>query len=64
VCINYTIKFYFIFGLEIIPIYLVLFKNLQLLDLQLPHFDSVFSIDCVIFGFDAGVLKVLLIERN
>jgi len=64
VCINYTIKFYFIFGLRIIPISLVLFKNLQLLDLQLPHFDSVFSIDCVIFGFDAGVLKVLLIERN
>jgi 8-oxo-dGTP diphosphatase len=34
------------------------------LDIQLPHFDSVFSIDCVIFGFEAGVLKVLLIERN
>ncbi|WP_079703899.1 NUDIX hydrolase [Daejeonella lutea] len=30
----------------------------------LPKFDSVFSIDCVIFGFDEGELKVLLIERN
>lgn len=30
----------------------------------LPHFDSVFSIDCVIFGFDEGELKILLIERN
>jgi 8-oxo-dGTP diphosphatase len=34
------------------------------LELKLPHFDSVFSIDCVIFGFEAGELKVLLIERN
>jgi 8-oxo-dGTP diphosphatase len=31
---------------------------------NLPKFDSVFSIDCVILGFDAGELKVLLIERN
>lgn len=30
----------------------------------LPKFDSAFSIDCVIFGFEAGELKVLLIERN
>ncbi|GAA4907369.1 NUDIX hydrolase [Mucilaginibacter defluvii] len=30
----------------------------------LPKFDSVFSIDCVIFGFEAGELKILLIERN
>ncbi|RZL12989.1 MAG: NUDIX hydrolase, partial [Pedobacter sp.] len=30
----------------------------------LPHFDSVFSIDCVLFGFDEGELKILLIERN
>ncbi len=30
----------------------------------LPKFDSVFSIDCVIFGFDEGELKVLVIERN
>jgi len=30
----------------------------------LPKFDSVFSIDCVIFGFDEGELKILLIERN
>ena len=30
----------------------------------LPKFDSVFSIDCVILGFDEGELKVLLIERN
>lgn len=34
------------------------------MDIQLPHFDSVFSTDCVIFGFEAGELKVLLIERN
>jgi len=34
------------------------------LELILPKFDSVFSIDCVIFGFEAGELKVLLIERN
>lgn len=30
----------------------------------LPTFDSVFSIDCLIFGFEAGELKILLIERN
>lgn len=34
------------------------------MEIQLPHFDSVFSTDCVIFGFEAGELKVLLIERN
>jgi len=34
------------------------------LEIQLPHFNSVFSTDCVIFGFEAGELKVLLIERN
>lgn len=31
---------------------------------NLPKFDSVFSVDCVIFGFEAGELKILLIERN
>ena len=31
---------------------------------KLPSIDSVFSVDCVIFGFDAGELKILLIERN
>ena len=30
----------------------------------MPKFDSVFSIDCVIFGLDEGELKILLIERN
>ena len=30
----------------------------------LPKFESVFSIDCVIFGFQANELKILLIERN
>ncbi len=30
----------------------------------MPKFDSIFSIDCVIFGFDEGELKILLIERN
>ena len=34
------------------------------LEALLPKFDSVFSVDCVIFGFDKGELKVLLIERN
>jgi 8-oxo-dGTP diphosphatase len=34
------------------------------LEVKLPKFDSVFSIDCVIFGFEAGELKILLIERN
>jgi 8-oxo-dGTP diphosphatase len=29
-----------------------------------PKFESVFTIDCVIFAFDAGELKILLIERN
>lgn len=27
-------------------------------------FESIFSTDCVIFGFDRGELKILLIERN
>jgi 8-oxo-dGTP diphosphatase len=30
----------------------------------LPQFSSTFSIDCVVFGFDEGELKILLIERN
>lgn len=30
----------------------------------LPKFDSVFSADCVIFGFQANELKILLIDRN
>ena len=30
----------------------------------LPQLNSTFSIDCVLFGFDEGELKVLLIERN
>lgn len=34
------------------------------MEVKLPSFDSVFSIDCVIFGFEAGELKILLIERN
>ncbi len=28
------------------------------------NFDSVFTVDCIIFGFDEGELKILLIERN
>ena len=31
---------------------------------KLEAISSVFSIDCVIFGFDGGELKILLIERN
>jgi len=31
---------------------------------ELVKFESEFSIDCVIFGFEAGELKILLIERN
>jgi 8-oxo-dGTP diphosphatase len=34
------------------------------LEEKLPAFESIFSIDCLIFGFEAGVLKILLIERN
>ena len=34
------------------------------MDPILPRFESVFSIDCLIFGFDEGELKILLIERN
>ena len=34
------------------------------MEVKLPSFDSVFSIDCVIFGFESGELKILLIERN
>ncbi len=30
----------------------------------LPIFNSAVSIDCVLFGFDGGELKILLIERN
>ena len=30
----------------------------------MPSFESIFSIDCLIFGFEAGELKILLIERN
>ncbi len=30
----------------------------------IPKYDSVFSIDCVIFGFQGNELKILLIERN
>lgn len=31
---------------------------------KLPRLKSTFSVDCVIFGIDEGVLKILLIERN
>src|SRR3546814_3853915 len=31
---------------------------------DLPLFRSVFTVDCVIFGFDEGILKILLIERG
>ncbi|HEY0175985.1 MAG TPA: NUDIX domain-containing protein, partial [Pedobacter sp.] len=30
----------------------------------LPQYNSTFSIDCILFGFDEGELKILLIERN
>lgn len=30
----------------------------------LPQYSSAVSIDCVLFGFDGGELKILLIERN
>ncbi len=32
--------------------------------IKLPKLHSDFSVDCVIFGFDDGELKVLLVERN
>ena len=31
---------------------------------ELVKLESEFSVDCVIFGFEAGELKILLIERN
>ncbi|RYY19508.1 MAG: NUDIX domain-containing protein, partial [Sphingobacteriaceae bacterium] len=34
------------------------------METALPRFDSVFSTDCVIFGFETNELKVLLIDRN
>lgn len=34
------------------------------MEFHLKKFESVFTIDCVIFAFDAGELKILLIERN
>ena len=34
------------------------------MEVKLPAFESVFSVDCVIFGFEGGELKILLIERN
>lgn len=39
-------------------------SNKLILKEELPQFNSTFSIDCVIFGFDGGELKILLIERN
>lgn len=39
-------------------------SNLLNLETILPKFDSVFSTDCVIFGFQDNELKILLIERN
>src|SRR5262249_54400995 len=32
--------------------------------MKLPKLHSDYSVDCVIFGFDEGELKVLLVERN
>jgi len=34
------------------------------LQANLPHLQSTFTADCVIFGFHEGELKLLLIERN
>ena len=34
------------------------------MDSKLTHLQSTFTADCVIFGFDEGGLKVLLVERN
>jgi 8-oxo-dGTP diphosphatase len=41
-------------------------KNINVFVLKevLPVFNSAVSIDCVLFGFDNGELKILLIERN
>jgi len=41
-----------------------LFKLLIILNKGLPLLNSIFTADCVIFGFHEGELKVLLIERN
>lgn len=40
------------------------FKLLIILHKGLPLLNSIFTADCVIFGFHEGELKVLLIERN
>jgi 8-oxo-dGTP diphosphatase len=34
------------------------------LELLVPKFDFALTIDCVIFGYEAGDLKILLIDRN
>ena len=38
--------------------------NSNILQAHLPHLQSIFTADCVIFGFDEGEIKVLLVERN
>lgn len=43
---------------------LKLCKKSKVLENVLPYYESTFSIDCVLFGYDDGELKVLLIERN
>ncbi len=43
---------------------IIKYKNDFVLKEVLPVFNSAVSIDCVLFGFDNGELKILLIERN
>jgi len=43
---------------------LLQYLKINVLKEYLPKFESTFSIDCVLFGFDEGELKILLIERN
>ena len=43
---------------------IILIFRIHMAKTQLPKLHSDFSVDCVIFGFDEGELKVLLVERN
>ena len=38
--------------------------NTTSLEDNIPTFNSIFSIDCLVFGYEAGELKILLIERS
>ena len=43
---------------------ILLTLNITSLEDNNPPFNSIFSIDCLVFGYEAGELKILLIERS